>query len=95
MRQLLAKLLDVHVDGSGVARKVIAPDQVEELAALKDATWMSREQCQQVELLRTELNPSLAVAARISLGWSGSTRALRSRALARATSSCGWNGLVR
>src|SRR5207245_7598140 len=55
-REFLPQLLHMHVHRARVSRKVVAPHEVEQLAALKDTAGVARQQGQQVELLGSELN---------------------------------------
>src|SRR5439155_3911092 len=65
--QLLPQLLHVDVHCARVTGEVIAPDQVEQLAALVDAPWMARQQGEQVELLRPQLDPGGTLADLMAL----------------------------
>src|SRR4029077_1362084 len=66
-RELLADLLHVDVDRAGVTRKVVAPDQIQQLAALKTPAGMTRQQRQEVELLWPELDSSAALTHLMAL----------------------------
>src|SRR5205823_7109341 len=51
---LLAQLADIDADGAAVAE--VAPDQLEEVVAAEDLTWVLDEQPEDREFLRRELN---------------------------------------
>src|SRR3989442_15393989 len=57
--------MDVH--SPCVTGKVVAPDQVEQLAPLEDAAGVARQEREQVELLGPELNLRLTVPNLVTL----------------------------
>src|ERR1700694_6353062 len=65
--ELLADLLNMDVHCPCVARKVVTPYQVQQLAALEHATGMPRQEREEVELLRPELYARGALADLVPL----------------------------
>src|ERR1700687_2412322 len=65
--ELLAEPPDIVVPCPCVARKVVTPSQVKQLAALEHATGMPRQEREEVELLRPELYARGALADLVPL----------------------------
>ena len=53
--KLLSNTANMHVNGSGFAKSLISPTDVEQLVSRKDPTWVLDEKSQQSELFKGEL----------------------------------------
>src|SRR3954466_1718606 len=54
--KLLAQPGDVYINGTGIAVKVLSPDQAEQTLAVQHHALVTHERRQQVELLRAQLH---------------------------------------